>query len=113
MGIPQYLNRILNSYLNDRYGAIIINNTKGENFKLETGIPQGDIISATLFILMVNDYPPPNRNRNSNNHILQYADDTTQVIITKFNVNVRRKHKEIHNTNVKNEIIKQNLFENK
>ena len=113
MGLPNNIIRIISSYLNDRYAAITINNEKGEEFKLETGVPQGDVLSATLYIIMVNDYPPPNRQGNSKNYILQYADDTTQIIITRFNSEIRNRHKIIHNVNVKNEIIKQNQYEKK
>ena len=113
MGLPNKMIKILNSYLNDRYAAITINKDRGEEFRLDTGVPQGDVLSATLYIIMVNDLPVPNRRGNSRNYILQYADDTTQIIITRFNVNIRPEHKIIHNQNVKNEIIKQNQYENK
>ena len=113
MGLPNHIVKIISSYLEDRYAAITINNERGEEFKLETGVPQGDVLSATLYIIMVNDYPLPNRQGNSKNYILQYADDTTQIIITRFNAQIRQRHKVIHNENVKNEIIKQNQYERK
>ena len=113
MGLPNKIIKILNSYLNDRYAAITINKDRGEEFRLETGVPQGDVLSATLYIIMVNDLPIPTRRGNSKNYVLQYADDTTQVIITRFNVNIRPEHKIIHNENVINEIIKLNQYENK
>ena len=113
MGLPNKIIKILNSYLTDRYAAITINKDRGEEFKLETGVPQGDVLSATLYIIMVNDLPSPTRRGNNQNYILQYADDTTQIIITRFNVNIRPRHKLIHNENVKNEIIKQNQYEQK
>lgn len=113
MGLPNKIIKILNSYLSDRFAAITINKDRGDVFKLETGVPQGDVLSATLYIIMANDYPLPNRRGNSRNHILQYADDTTQVIITRFNVNITNRQKIIHNENVRDEIIKQNQYEQK
>ena len=105
MGLPNKIIKILNSYLSDRFAAITINKDRGDVFKLETGVPQGDVLSATLYIIMANDYPLPNRRGNSRNHILQYADDTTQVIITRLNVNITKRQKIIHNENDRNEII--------
>ena len=46
-------------------------------------------------------------------NVLQFADDITQIIITKFNGRINNNKKIIHNQNVAEEIIKQNEYEKK
>ena len=114
MNTPPHLLRLINSYLNERYASISLYGEKGRKFNLETGVPQGDVLSPTLFLLLTNDYPRPERNGTKNNFILQFADDITQVIITKFNrgrIDIDKKM--IHNQNVIEEITKQNEYERK
>ena len=74
-------------------------------------MPQGDVLSPTLYLVMCNDYPPPTFNRQSRNFCKQYADDFTQVIVSKFNTNIKTQHREIHIRNVEAEINKQNEYE--
>ena len=58
--------------------------------------------------------PPPSRNGTSSNFLLQFADDITQVIITKFNRGrIDMNKKAIHNQHVVDEIVKQNEYERK
>lgn len=111
---PPHLLRLTASYLNERYATIALYGEKGRKFNLETGVPQGDILSPTLFLLLINDYPLPDNDGIKNNFILQFADDITQVIITKFNRGrIDMNKKRIHNQNVTEEIIKQNEYERK
>ena len=47
------------------------------------------------------------------NFILQFADEITQIIITKFNGVINNNKKIIHNENVTEEVLKQNEYERK
>ena len=74
--IPKYLVKILNSYLENRYARIKINNYIGPPFKLLSGVPQGGCLSPSLFNFYTHDIPSPTV---CSEHII-YADDITQVI---------------------------------
>ena len=43
------------SYLNNRRARIIINNTRSKKILLRHGVPQGGVISPTLFLVFIND----------------------------------------------------------
>ena len=110
-GIETPLLRILANFLHNRRARIRINNTLGNVFNLLAGVPQGDVLSPTLYLVMCNDYPPPTINQQSRNFCKQYADDFTQVIVSKFNTNIKPQHREIHIRNVEAEINKLNEYE--
>ena len=74
-----------------------LNNELGEILYLITGVPQGDILSPILFVLMMNDYPIPTWEGSKRNFVMEYADDFTQVIVTKctrINDRARNEHSE-------------------
>ena len=75
-----------------------------------SGVPQGDILSPIIFVLMMNDYPQPAWDEKRKNVVMQYADDFTQIIVTKCN-RINDKARDEHRQNVKREILKQNKFE--
>ena len=110
-GIDSNLLRVLANFLQDRSAYVRVNNKKGDPFKLTAGVPQGDILSPTLFLIMCNDYPSPTFNQRSRNFVKQYADDFTQVIISKFRGRVNPQRKELHKTNIMTEIHRQNDYE--
>ena len=110
-GIETPLLRILTNFLQNRKAQVKVNKSKGQLFDLTAGVPQGDVLSPTLYLVMANDYPQPTFNRNSRNFVKQYADDLTQVIISKFTAQVDNARKEIHIRNVQEEITKQNDYE--
>ena len=110
-GIEEPLLRILANFLQNRKARIRVNKTIGDTFDLHAGVPQGDFLSPTLFLVMCNDYLQPTQNKQSKNFCKQYADDFTQVIITKFDRDINNARKEIHKRNVIEEIEKQNAYE--
>ena len=112
-GIDEYLLRILTDFLHARKAYIKINQHKGDTFELKAGVPQGDVLSPTLFLLVGNDFPAPTQDRHRRNFCAQYADDFTQVIISKFNTRITEEKKEEHKRHVEEEIEKQNEYERK
>ena len=112
LNMPVPLLRILSNFLQDRTAQVKLHSKLGEAFELMSGVPQGDILSPTLFLIMINDFPQPDWGGNKRNFVMQYADDFTQVIITKCN-KVNDHSRTLHRENVKHEILKQNIFERK
>ena len=103
--------RSITNFLHKRKAFVKVNSYKGETFDLTAGVPQGDVLSPTLFLIIGNDYPSPSFNDTNRNFALQYADDFTQVIISKFHSTITQNSKELHKKHVEDEIIKQNTFE--
>ena len=110
-GIDTHLLRILASFLQHRKARVKIRNEMGDTFALSAGVPQGDVLIPTLFTVMANDFPEPTVNHQNKNFVAQYADDFTQVIITKFDNNIDMARKMIHTGRVVDEILKLNTFE--
>ena len=110
--LPDPLLRIVSNFLHDRTAQVKLNNKLGDVFKLRSGVPQGDVLSPLLFLIMMNDYPEPSWEGNQRNFVVQYADDFTQVIVTKFN-KINDNSRAIHKEYVESEILKQNIYERK
>ena len=75
--LPLIIQKILCSYVTNRTAQIRIENYKGDKINLESGVPQGGILSPTLYILYTRDIPPP---ADVNNSDVIFADDVTQII---------------------------------
>ena len=64
--------RWIKSYLHNRRAIVVIDNTKSMNIFLRHGVPQGGVISPTLFLVFINDlikkFPSPVK-------CAMYADD--------------------------------------
>lgn len=74
--LPEYIVKFISSYLKDRKAKIRIGNYVGEEFRLESGVPQGGCLSPTLFNFYTHDLEPA-EGQNIN---LIYADDITQIV---------------------------------
>lgn len=74
--LPDYLIRIITSYLTDRTGQITVNSYLGPKFAIGSGVPQGGCLSPTLFNFYTHDTPQPV----GNNYNITYADDVTQIV---------------------------------
>ena len=78
LNLPAPLTRLLSNFLDGRSAAIKLNDYIGIPIPLESGVPQGSILSPTLFTLYTHDIPAPAPHKN----YLIYADDITQIVST-------------------------------
>ncbi|GLV38528.1 hypothetical protein CBL_05116 [Carabus blaptoides fortunei] len=83
--IPQHqyghLVRAITAFLHNRTASIRIGNNLSTPFPIQTGVPQGSVLSPLLFLLYCHDLPTPGRPLTSQE---QYADDTAIFAIGKI-----------------------------
>ena len=70
--IPLYLVKIIQSFATERTFSVQVNSSSSFFRPISSGVPQGAILSPTLFNLFVNDTPT-----SPSTHLYLYADDTT------------------------------------
>lgn len=75
LGLPAPVERLLCDFLEDRTARIKVGKHRGPAFPLETGVPQGSVLSPTLYALYTSDCPDSHAGVN-----IQYADDVTQIV---------------------------------
>lgn len=76
---PQYLVRIVHSFLTNRSFQAIVNNQLSSIRHFEFGVPQGAVLSPTLYNVYVHDIPEVR-----DCHISMFADDTAFYTSSRF-----------------------------
>ena len=75
--LPTLLKKVICSFTTNRTAQIKINSVIGPKFQLKAGVPQGSILSPSLFIFYTHDLPPPTTNMSTD---VIFADDVTQIV---------------------------------
>ena len=75
LGLPAPVERLLCDFLVDRTARVRVGDHLGPAFPLATGVPQGSVLSPTLYSIYTSDCPVSDAGIN-----LLYADDVSQVV---------------------------------
>lgn len=75
LGLPTIYEKLLCDFLDDRQARIKVGSYTGDYFNLGCGVPQGSVLSPTLFVIYTRDLPPSITGQN-----IAYADDITQIV---------------------------------
>ncbi len=75
--LPIKSQKLLCNFLYERKMRIRFKDSLSDHFTLNAGVPQGSVLSPTLYIMYTNDLPDPIY---TDSLTVQYADDVTQLI---------------------------------
>lgn len=73
MGVPEYLTLWIRSFLDDRRFLVSVGKVLSDEGRVETGVPQGAVLSPVLFLVFINDVP--SRNVMNTAYSMLFADD--------------------------------------
>lgn len=76
LNLPSTTTRILRNFIESREAKIKVGKFTGPAFALESGVPQGSSLSATLYLIYTSDLPKPAVDC----YNIIYADDITQTV---------------------------------
>lgn len=100
LNLPEVAEKLLCNFLDNRNARVKVETLLGEDFEFLFGVPQGSVLSPTLFTVYTYDIPSSHTGIN-----ISYADDITQI------VPYPRKSKEMLRLRTQREIDKINKYE--
>jgi len=77
LGLPSNVLALLESFLTERQARAVINDHVGSPISILAGVPQGAILSPTLYNIFISDIPAPRRPHSRD---IIYADDVSQIV---------------------------------
>ena len=81
-GIQGKTNRWINSFLQSRTHAVVLEGVTSDYVPVQSGVPQGSILGPSLFLFYINDIPV-----GLDSTIRLFADDTIAYLAIKSNAN--------------------------
>ena len=75
LGLPESIERLLCNFLDNKKVRVKMETVLGDSSDLKCGVPQGSVLSPTLFIIYTRDTPTSHTGIN-----ISYADDITQIV---------------------------------
>ena len=78
IGLPPILEKTLCTFLDNRKANISFGKELGHTINILSGVPQGSVLSPTLYTLFTNDLPESGQGCTD----ILYADDITQIVTT-------------------------------
>ena len=79
LNLPDWLIRINHSFLKERDFEVHIGDAKSGRHSIPFGVPQGSVLSPTLYNVFVHDIPSPQHSK-----IVLFADDTVIFLAGRF-----------------------------
>ena len=73
-GFPELIEKLLCNFIIGRTARVRLNSIIGGKIELKSGVPQGSILSPTLYILFTADTPPPGQGTTN----ISFTDDNTK-----------------------------------
>lgn len=74
-GSPTYLTKLISSFVSNRKFFVTVSGSPSSTRDIAAGVPQGSVLSPTLYSLFISDYKKP-----KNCEIAYYADDTSLLV---------------------------------
>jgi hypothetical protein len=93
-GITDVANRLMESYLRNRYQRVVINDYSSTWKEVRHGVPQGSVLGPLLFLIHINDL---SKSISDKSIPILFADDTSFIITNHDNNEFRHKVNEVFN----------------
>ena len=82
-GLPNYLIKIIKSFLFNRYYVVVLNNEFSDLIEIPAGVPQGSVLGPILYIIFCADIP-----KRPNNNYAIHADNLCIYCSDEFGNNI-------------------------
>lgn len=88
-GFSDHICRIIYQYLTERHFFVGIDDTHSNTYNISSGVPQGSVLAAILYVIYLSDLPPPPPTPFNQIRKIQFADDIMIYMGSKNNDHVQ------------------------